>query len=132
MNHKDYLELMGDDIDDAMEFMYKPTATGHNADPDGYNWTWQVNIFRKNDWGDSMFYLRHRDMHEYIDEKILSQDVNQIMVFFEGSQYEMYQLLMKNNTWQYTNFRTGAVKIGTPAEIKSARDLQGIPLGGWA
>jgi len=128
--NKDWLELEGDDRDDVMSFMYKPVATGAGADPDGASFPWQINVYRKDDWGDEMFYDRHSDMHEYIDEKILSEDVNMIQVFFEGRIYEVYQLLM-NNSWQYTNFRTGAVKIGTPAEIQNARALQGIPLGGW-
>jgi len=131
-NHKDYLELVGDDMDDIKEdFMYKPVATGHQADPDGQSWTWQINIWRKNDWGDSMFYMRHADMFDYIDNFLISEDVCAITVYFEGQLHEMYQLLMKKNTWQYTNFQTGAIKIGTPEQVKSARALQGIPTGGW-
>lgn len=133
--YKDYLELMSDDIadvenDNLMSFMYKPTAVGL-ADPDGANWPWQINVWRKDDWGDSMFYDRNGDTFAYVDEKILSEDVNQIHVFLEGKMYEVYQLLM-NGQWQYTNLHYGTVKIGTPDEIHTVRSLLGIPLGGWA
>ena len=127
--YKDILELRADEMDDAMNFMYKPVGD-HRPDPDGENWTWQVNVFRKEAWGDAMFYLRNQDTFDYIDEKILSEDVNLILVFLEGEMYELYQLLA-NGTWQYTNLNYHTIKIGTPKEIRQVRSLIGIPIGGW-